>query len=238
MKVVISGYGKMGKMIERICLEEKIEISAILNQSSDWEIFSGQIAGSDVIIDFSQPDIVISNIEKAFSLNKAIIVGTTGWHHNLDYLKNKYKSKDITLIYGSNFSIGVNIFFQVNKLLAELMGKYGNYQTSIEEVHHTEKLDSPSGTAITLAQDIIGFGKMHCNWVNEASNDHLILPVISKRISNTPGTHIVTYKSQIDQIELIHTAHNREGFARGAILAAKMSMKTKGFHDFNQILFN
>lgn len=238
MKVIISGYGKMGKMVEKLCHEYGDEVIGILNSPEDWKKEQNLIESADVIIDFSFPNSAIQNIETAFSLDKPIVVGTTGWHDSLETILKKYDNQNKSMVYGSNFSIGVNIFFQVNKIMANLMAKYGHHKTAIEEIHHTAKLDSPSGTAISLANQIISNNPKYDAWVNEISTTENVLQIISKREADVPGTHIVTYQSEIDKIELVHTAFTREGFARGAILAARLSLNNPGIHDFNDLLFN
>jgi len=237
-KLVISGYGKMGKEIEKVAIEKGWKIAAITDNAADWKSKAADIKTADVIIDFSMPAAVMDNIERAFELNIPVVVGTTGRHKEISALKQRCETEGKTLIYASNFSIGVNIFFEINKKLAEMMNGHHGYEPAIEEIHHTEKLDSPSGTAITLAGQIIENLERKNVFVNHNSNKAEELSIISKRIAGVPGTHIVNYISEIDEIEIKHTAKSRRGFAEGAVWAAGKAVKLKGFHYFSDILFN
>lgn len=237
--LIISGYGRMGKEVEKIAIESGWNIMATVDNQIEWESKSEEIAQGNVIIDFSTPEVVLKNIEKAFDLNVPIVVGTTGWNIHLQHIKNQCIALNKSLVYASNFSIGVNIFFEINKQLAEMMNQQTDYEVSIEEIHHIKKLDSPSGTAISLAQQIIDKLDRKNGYINQPtfvnSNE---LSIISKRIANVPGTHSIVYQSAIDDIEIKHTAKSRTGFAKGAIWAAEWIIDKKGFYDFNDILFN
>lgn len=219
MKIALLGYGKMGKTIERIALERKHHI--VLKQN-EAPIDQDLLQTADVAIDFSIPTAAFGNITTCFKLGIPIISGTTGWLHQYEEAcaaAIEYQGK---FIYASNFSLGVNLFFQLNTYLAQLMNNFPNYKAHIEEIHHTEKLDAPSGTAISLAKDIVA---QHQNYVefmypSLAASAHQ-LPIDAKRIKDVKGTHIVTYESDIDQIEIKHTAHTRNGFALGAVIAAE-----------------
>jgi 4-hydroxy-tetrahydrodipicolinate reductase len=234
MKIALIGYGKMGREIEKIALSRGHEISLKITSKNATDIAA--INNSDVAIEFTQPESALSNIKKCFESNVPVVVGTTGWYDQLDDIKKRCEEKNQTILYASNFSIGVNIFFQVNKYLSAFMNSQEMYEVSMEEIHHTQKLDSPSGTAITLAEGIIANVNRKKSWVNEVSDDGDKLSIISKRIDNVPGTHIVTYSSDIDEIEIRHTAHNRKGFAIGAVLAAEFIHRKKGIFTMSDVL--
>lgn len=237
MKIAILGYGKMGKEIERIALERNHEILMRIDSSEDWNNYIYDFLNADVAIDFSTPANVLDNIMKCFSANVPVVVGTTGWYDQLDVVRELCVGKNQTMFYASNFSIGVNVFFQINKKLAQLMNPHTDYEVYIEETHHTQKLDSPSGTAITLANDIIANLNRKENWKNEMTQYEEELGIKSVREANVPGTHIVTYESVNDIIEIKHTAKNRLGFAMGAILAAEFIVRKKGVYEMKDMLF-
>ena len=236
--LIISGYGKMGKEIEKVARLKGWNILTTIDNQSEWKTKAGILKDGNVIIDFSMPEVVVENIKTAFTLNIPVIVGTTGWNAHFEDIKTLCKKEDRALIYASNFSIGVNIFFETNKYLAKIMNLQEDYEASLEEIHHTEKLDSPSGTAITLAQQIIEEIQRKKSFVNQPAESPSELQVISKRIPHVPGTHIIRYKSEIDEIEIRHTAKSRKGFAQGAVWAAEWILGKKGFFNFNDILFN
>ena len=236
MKIILSGYGKMGKETEKIALQNNHTISAILDKLEDWETYHENIAASDVIIDFSQPDVIISNIKQAFKFNIPIVVGTTGWDSKKEEIHQLCLANNQTLFAASNFSIGVNIFFEINTLLAKFMDHYPEYQSTIEEIHHTQKLDKPSGTAIELANQIIKQINRKNKWTLEAEGDSSDLSILSKRIADIPGTHQVTYSSEVDQIEIKHIANSRKGFATGAVMAAEWLMGKKGYFGMKDLL--
>ena len=236
MNIAIIGYGKMGQEIEKIAIKRNHKIISIIDQENHWIEFADEIRKADVAIDFSTPASVYNNIRNAFNNDIPIVVGTTGWKDRLPEIKVLCDKMNQSLIYSSNFSIGVNLFFELNKKLANLMKDYPEYDVNIEEIHHTSKLDSPSGTAIKLADDILNIVKHKSKWVNAVESESEELQIESKRISNTPGTHIVTYNSKIDSIEITHTAHNRQGFAQGAIMAAEWIVKRKGVFTMRDVL--
>ena len=236
MKITLSGYGKMGKEIEQIALHNKHSISAILDKREDWENQKDKIADSDVIIDFSQPDVVLTNIKNAFALNIPIVVGTTGWDNNKEEIHQLCLANNQALFVASNFSIGVNIFFEVNTLLAKLMNKYLEYHPSIEEIHHTQKLDKPSGTAIELAKQMLDNIERKSDYKLDKEIQSSDILILSKRIEDVPGTHQVTYASDVDQIEIKHTAHSRKGFASGAVMAAEWIVGKKGYFGMKDLL--
>jgi len=238
MKIALLGYGKMGKEIEKICLQKGYTIVARIDNEKDWQRFANEIAQADVAIEFSMPTVVLDNIQKCFELNIPIVVGTTGWNDEKEALKTQCESEKQSFIYGSNFSIGVNLFFRLNELAAKLMNQYPEYNVSMKEIHHTQKLDTPSGTAISLADIVVNELDTVEKWQKGASHNNHILGIESKRIDPTPGTHSLFYKSEIDEIELTHTAKNRIGFAKGAVLAAEWIVKRKGWFEFKDILFN
>jgi len=237
-RLVISGYGKMGKEIERLAILKNWQIVARIDNKMQWEEYSEIIKSADAIIDFSSPEVVLDNIKNAFEKNIPIIIGTTGWNSELENVKILCEKGNHSLVYGSNFSIGVNIFFKINSQLAELMNKHSSYNVIIEEIHHTKKLDSPSGTAISLANQIIEKLDRKSTVINESSTDSEKLEIISKRIGDVPGIHKIVYNSSIDEIEIMHTAKSRQGFAEGALWAAEWIQSKKGFYNFSDILFN
>jgi 4-hydroxy-tetrahydrodipicolinate reductase len=249
MKIALLGYGKMGKIIEKIAHDRKHEIVLKIDYSNLDELTEENLRKADVAIEFSTPSTVLGNIEKCFKAGVPVVVGTTGWHHETAQIKEQCEYNGGSMIYATNFSVGVNIFFHINKMLAKLMNNYPYYEVQVEEIHHTQKLDSPSGTAITIAEGIIENLDSKKQWKNVlisddkpddetvAANEVLIE---SLRIENVPGTHTVIYDSEIDTIEFKHTAHNRNGFALGAVLAAEWVQDKKGFYsvedmfDFNK----
>ena len=230
MKIGLLGYGKMGKTIEQIALNRGHQIT--LKVDKDTESYS--LDNIDVAIDFSTPDAAVANITNCFNHNIPVISGTTGWLEHYDDVLALCKEKDGTFLYASNFSLGVNIFFELNRTLSKLMANLPEYNISMEEIHHTQKLDAPSGTAITLAEDIIKNSK-YGTWTLDAAKPKA-LHINSKRIDNVPGTHEVTYTSAVDTIEIRHTAHNREGFALGAVIAAEWIAGKKGVFSMKDVL--
>lgn len=230
MKIALLGYGKMGKVIEQIALERGHEI--VLRKSSQ-DNFDG-LKNADVAIDFSIPDSAVSNISECFATNIPVISGTTGWLEHYDEIISLCTEKNGAFIYGSNFSLGVNIFFELNDYLAKMMANLEQYKVSMEEIHHTQKLDAPSGTAISLANGIIENTKYE-SWTLENPNTNEI-HIDAKRIENIPGTHSIFYDSEVDQIEIKHTAHNREGFALGAVVAAEWLVDKKGVYTMKDVL--
>ncbi|MBY0244848.1 MAG: 4-hydroxy-tetrahydrodipicolinate reductase [Sphingobacteriaceae bacterium] len=236
MKIALLGYGKMGKAIETFCLQRGHEVVLIINNENTADLTAENLANVDVAIDFSTPGSVMANIHTCFKAHTPIVVGTTGWYEKIDEIKTDCQTSNNSFLYGSNFSVGVNVFFELNKYLAKLMNPYPAYDVLVEEIHHTQKLDSPSGTAITIAEGILQHIDKKKEWVNELvgtdaekafKKDDLLIE--SHRIENVPGTHTVVYSSEIDEIEIKHTAHNRSGFALGAVIAAEWLHNKKGF---------
>jgi 4-hydroxy-tetrahydrodipicolinate reductase len=230
MKIGLLGYGKMGKTIERVALQRQHEI--VLKVDKDTEHFV--LDNIDVAIDFSTPNAAVDNILKCFSHNVPVISGTTGWLEQYDEVLALCKEKDGTFLYASNFSLGVNIFFELNRTLAKLMANLPEYSISMEETHHTQKLDAPSGTAITLAEDIIQ-NSAYGTWTLDKTKPEE-LHINAKRIKDVPGTHEVTYASAVDTIDIKHTAHSREGFALGAVIAAEWIAGKKGIFSMKDVL--
>ena len=230
MKIALLGYGKMGKVIERIALERGHEIVLKKDQNNTFE----GLSIADVAIDFSVPDSAVTNISECLNNGIPVISGTTGWL--ADYLKmvQLCEEKNGSFIYASNFSLGVNVFFELNEYLAKMMANLKQYNVSMEEIHHTQKLDAPSGTAITLAEGVIKHTD-YANWTLETpiSNE---IHIEAKRIENVPGTHSIFYDSEVDQIEIKHTAHSREGFALGAVVAAEWLVGKKGVFTMKDVL--
>ena len=230
MKIALLGYGKMGKTIERIAQERGHEIVLKVDAPGDYDLSVAEVA-----IEFSTPQSAFPNISRALSLGLPTVAGTTGWLEHYPEAVALCKEHKAAFLYASNFSIGVNIFFELNKTLAQLMRKYPEYAVAIEEIHHTQKLDAPSGTAITLAQEIIEQTDKVGWELGETTEDKI--PITAKRIENVPGTHIVTYKSVVDTLEIKHTAHSRDGFALGAVLAAEWIVGKKGVFSMKDVLF-
>lgn len=230
MKIALLGYGKMGKVIEKIALERGHEI--VLKKDHD-STFAG-IENADVAIDFSVPDSAVVNISECLNSGIPVISGTTGWLTDYPKMVELCNAKNGSFIYGSNFSLGVNVFFELNEYLAKMMANLKQYNVSMEEIHHTQKLDAPSGTAITLAEGVIKHTD-YANWTLETpiSNE---IHIEAKRIENVPGTHSIFYDSEVDQIEIKHTAHSREGFALGAVIAAEWLVGKKGVFTMKDVL--
>jgi len=221
----------MGQEIEKIAISRghEIVLKADINGFTDEEIKQ-----ADVAIDFSVPESAVSNIKKSIKNNVPVVVGTTGWLDQYDNIVEYCKENNGGFIYASNFSLGVNIFFELNKKLAEMLSGHDQYSVEMEEIHHTKKLDAPSGTAITLAEGIIENSKF-TGWKLDLAEENEI-PIIAKRIGNTPGTHTVKYTSEIDDIEIKHTAHNRKGFALGAVVAAEWLNGKEGIYTMKDVL--
>ncbi|QSW87592.1 4-hydroxy-tetrahydrodipicolinate reductase [Flavobacterium endoglycinae] len=230
MKIALLGYGKMGKVIERIALERGHEI---VLKKDEFNTYDG-LSTADVAIDFSVPTAAVSNISACFNSNVPVVSGTTGWLEHYDEMIALCNEKKGGFISSSNFSLGVNIFFGLNEYLAKIMSQFDSYKVSMEEIHHIHKLDAPSGTAISLAQGVIE-NSNYAEWtLEEAKNNQIHIE--AKRIGEVPGTHTVTYDSPIDSIEIKHTAHNREGFALGAVIAAEWLAGKQGIFTMKDVL--
>lgn len=230
MKIALLGYGKMGKVIERIALERGHEIVLKKDENNTYD----GLVNADVAIDFSVPMAAVENISSCFQANVPVVSGTTGWLERYDEIIALCNEKKGGFISSSNFSLGVNLFFELNDYLAKIMAPYNSYSVAMEEIHHTQKLDAPSGTAITLAEGVIKHTD-YANWTLETpiSNE---IHIEAKRIENVPGTHSIFYDSEVDQIEIKHTAHSREGFALGAVVAAEWLVGKKGIFNMKDVL--
>ncbi|RZA03393.1 MAG: 4-hydroxy-tetrahydrodipicolinate reductase [Sphingobacteriaceae bacterium] len=239
MKIALLGYGKMGKIIEKIATDRKHEIVLTIDHDNLHDLTADNLQKADVAIEFSTPGTALSNIRNCLNAGVPIVVGTTGWYDEIPALRQECEESNKTILYASNFSVGVNIFFHVNRVLAKLMNNYPYYDVQVEEIHHVQKLDSPSGTAITIAEGILENLDAKQKWVNVLTDsngngddniktDELLIE--SHRIDSVPGTHTVIYDSEVDTIEFKHTAHNRNGFALGAVLAAEWIKDKKGFY--------
>jgi len=236
MKIAILGYGKMGQEIEKMAKKSGHEIVLIIDNLEDWAEKGPLLKDCEVAIDFSTNDSVIDNINHCFDDDIPIVVGTTGWHDGQEQIFQECREKGKCLFYSPNFSIGVNIFFDLNRFLAALMSQWEEYEISIEETHHIHKKDAPSGTAIFLANDIIRNIERKEKWVKELSENPEEIEIKSYRTEDVPGTHIVRYDSDVDTIEIIHTAKNRKGLALGALLAAEWVIGKKGIFSMKEFL--
>jgi 4-hydroxy-tetrahydrodipicolinate reductase len=236
MKIALIGYGKMGKAIESIALSKGHEIVLKIDIQNNQDFTEAALQKADVAIEFTGPHSAFENVKKCIAWGVPVVSGSTGWLDQWAEIKDLCAEKNGTLIYSSNYSIGVNLFFELNKQLAQLMESYDSYDVSMTEVHHTEKKDAPSGTAISLAEQILtNLGRKN-KWVNTASGNSNELVIQSERIDPAPGTHMVKYSSEVDDIEIIHTAHTRIGFASGAVLAAEFAFEKKGIFTMKDVL--
>ncbi len=236
MKIALIGYGKMGKAIETIALEKGHQIVLKIDIDNASDLNQENISKADVAIEFTGPHSAFHNVMKCLELGVPVVCGSTGWLDNWEEAKNYCDKQQGSLLYASNYSIGVNLFFEINKYVAKLMSGHPDYDVVMEEIHHTQKKDAPSGTAITLAEQVLNFIKQKKQWVNEVSDNAADLSIISKRIDPAPGTHTIKYTSSVDDIEIIHTAHNRVGFAGGAVLAAEFLHNKKGIYNMKDVL--
>jgi 4-hydroxy-tetrahydrodipicolinate reductase len=236
MRIALIGYGKMGRMIEEIALQRGHEIVLKINIDNTEEFTMENISKAEVAIEFTGPDSAYNNVRKSLEAGIPTVSGSTGWNKKLDEIKDYCRQVNGSFLHTSNFSIGVNIFFEVNKLLARLMNAHPEYDVAMKEIHHTAKLDAPSGTAVTLAEQVLANLTRKKAWVNRDEQNKEELPIISERIDPAPGTHYVKYSSEIDDIEIIHTAHNRKGFAQGAVLAAEYIAGKKGVFTMQEVI--
>ncbi|MDR1729535.1 MAG: 4-hydroxy-tetrahydrodipicolinate reductase [Prevotellaceae bacterium] len=228
MKIALIGYGKMGKTIERIAKERGHEIVSIIDIDNPEDFNSDAFKSADVAIEFTRPEVALSNIRSSFKANVPIVCGTTGWHEHMPEIKKEIEESGKTLFWTSNFSLGANIFFALNKYLARLMNRFPDYNVEITEVHHTQKLDAPSGTAITLAEGILENLERKNKWVKEEEGNPDELAIKSIREGQVPGIHTIRYESEVDSIEITHDAKSREGLALGAVIAAEFTAGKKG----------
>ncbi len=230
MKIALLGYGKMGKTIEKIAVERGHEIVLKINE----DIEDHDLSTAHVAIDFSIPTAALSNIISCCKSKIPVISGTTGWLKDYETAVKVCEEENSAFLYASNFSIGVNLFFELNKKLAKLIDPFKEYSAEIEEIHHTQKLDAPSGTAISLAEQIISNSNYNAWKLEKAAENEI--PIIARRIDDVPGTHTISYRSKVDTIEIKHTAHSREGFALGAVIAAEWIKDKKGVFTMKDVL--
>jgi 4-hydroxy-tetrahydrodipicolinate reductase len=233
MKILLVGYGKMGKTIERVALEKGHQIAGKIDVDNQHELDTVQ---ADAAIEFSHPDAAFANIKRCLERNIPVVCGTTGWLARKPEIEQLTQQVNGTFFYASNYSLGVNIFFKLNEHLARIMKGFNSYNVSMDEIHHTEKKDSPSGTAITLAEGVLKNLDRKKSWVNKESANQQELEIKSFRIDQVPGTHVVKYTSVIDDIEIKHTAHTREGFALGAVMVAEWIQNKKGVLSMDDFL--
>lgn len=236
MKLALIGYGKMGKEIKKIALDRGHKIELIIDVDNQDDLTVENLKKCDVAIEFTIPDSAVGNYFKCFEAGIPVVSGTTGWLNKKDEVYNKCKETNGTFFYGSNFSVGVNLFFELNKTLAKLMGTRPEYSPEMTEVHHTQKLDAPSGTAISLAEDLIEVHPQIEKWEKETKNTDNELPIKSERRGEVPGIHTIKYDSDVDYIEITHSAKSRKGFALGAVLAAEYSLDRKGILSMKNML--
>lgn len=236
MKIALIGYGKMGKIIERIALERGHEIVSVIDIDNREDFQSEAFRSADVAIEFTTPHIALQNYDEAFRAGVAVVSGTTGWTEHLEEVKNNVEKNNHTLFWSSNFSLGVNIFITLNSYLAKMMNQFPDYNVEMTEIHHTQKLDAPSGTAITLAEGILGNLDRKMVWVKDTENNSDELAIKSIREGQVPGIHTIRYESAVDSIEITHDAKSREGFALGAVVAAEFTKGKKGFLGMGDLL--
>lgn len=236
MKIAIIGFGKMGKTIDQLATDMGHEIILKIDKNNQEDFNEQMLQKAEVAIEFSNPESAYSNITKCIKAGIPVISGTTGWLDKKEEVETICKEQNGAFLYASNFSIGVNIFFELNAYLAKMMNQQNQYDPSMVEIHHTQKLDAPSGTAITLAEHILQLVQRKSNWVNDKSNSENQLSIISERIDKVPGTHTIQYDSNVDSIEIKHVAHSREGFARGAIQAAEWIIGKQGCFGMKDVL--
>lgn len=236
MKIVLIGYGKMGKAIEEIALQRGHDIVLKLDVENASEFTTANLACANVAIEFTGPGSAYDNVMKCLQSGLPVVCGSTGWLHKWDEVKAFCQQQNGALVYASNYSVGVNIFFEVNKRLAKLMAAHPSYEVGMEEIHHTQKKDAPSGTAVSLAEQVLEKIPWKRRWVNNQTDIKEDLQIISRRIDPAPGTHKVLYQSVIDDIEIIHTAHNRTGFATGAVMAAEFICNKSGIFGMKEVL--
>ncbi len=238
LKIAIIGYGKMGKAIEMMALKRKHTVGAIIDNEEQWPSSREQLAGCDAAIEFTTPETAPKNIRRCFELDIPVITGTTGWYNDLPAIVKSCEENRRCLFHAANFSIGVNIFFELNRQLGTMLAEMKGYSPRIVESHHSQKLDAPSGTAIALANDIVAGRDNLTKWISadEYTGQENLLPVKSYRLDDVTGTHVVLYESKIDTIEIKHSSHDRSGFAEGAILAAEWVYNRQGVFTMKDML--
>jgi 4-hydroxy-tetrahydrodipicolinate reductase len=236
MRIALIGYGKMGKAIEKIATGKGHKVVLKIDLDNGHELTNENLSAADVAIEFTGPSSAPANLLTCARAGIPVVCGSTGWLEQYPAVKEAFEKSGSAFLYASNFSIGVNIFFELNKKLASLMAPHPEYAVTMKEIHHTAKKDSPSGTAITLAEQVMAEIPSLKSWVNRPGENAGELPILSERIDPAPGTHLVQYVSAIDNIEIIHTAHSREGFAGGAVLAAEFIQHKKGIFSMKDVL--
>ena len=236
MNIALIGYGKMGKEIEEVAIQRGHQILLKITSANTQDFIKVNFEQIDAAIEFTAPAVAFENVKKCIDFSIPVVSGSTGWNERIKELKDYCDAENGSFLYASNFSIGVQIFFIINKLLAQLMESHADYDVSIREIHHTQKKDAPSGTAVTIAEQIIEILQRKTKWTQENANSDSEIAIFSERIDPAPGTHIIKYTSEIDDIELKHTAHNRKGFAFGAVLAAEFIRNKKGNFSMSDIL--
>jgi 4-hydroxy-tetrahydrodipicolinate reductase len=236
MNIAIAGYGRMGRAVEKAAMEKGHHILARIDAEKDWKEQAGEIQRADVVIEFSTPSTVVANVLRCFDMNLPVVTGTTAWEKDFPEVKSTCLTQGKSLFVASNFSVGVNIFFHLNRKLANMMNAFGQYDPTIEEIHHVKKLDRPSGTAKQLADDLVKGLDNKTKWSLGENGGEGEIPVISHRLEDVPGTHIIRYESPEDTIEIKHTAKSRAGFARGAVKAAEWLIGKKGVFTMDDLL--
>jgi 4-hydroxy-tetrahydrodipicolinate reductase len=236
MKIALLGYGKMAREIEKAATDRHHEIVLRIDIDNVHDLTEVNLHQADVAIDFSTPASAFSNIMKCFDAGIPVVCGTTGWLDKIGEVKQECMNKNGTFFYASNFSLGMNIFFAVNKYLATVMNNFGDYNVGIKEIHHIHKVDAPSGTAISLANDIIGNYEMKNNWELDSESSSSIIKITAVRENEVPGTHIITWDSSVDRIEIMHEAKNRKGLALGALMAAEFVRDKKGVYSMADLI--
>jgi 4-hydroxy-tetrahydrodipicolinate reductase len=236
MRIALIGYGKMGRMIEETAIQRGHQVVLKIDKDNEADFTKENLAAADVAIEFTAPDSAYANVKTCLDFGVPVVSGSTGWNQHLDEIKQQCLQRGGAFLHTSNFSIGVNIFFEINKRLAQLMAAQPEYDITIHEIHHTQKLDKPSGTAVTLAEGILQNHPRKTAWAleNVAASDQLV--ITCERVDPAPGTHQVRYTSAVDDIEIMHTAHNRKGFALGAVLAAEFIHNKKGVFTMKDVL--
>ena len=235
MKIALIGYGKMGQEIERITLDRNHDIALIIDQNNLADLTAENLKGIDVVIEFTNPDSAYKNYMICFEAGVPVVSGTTGWLEQLENVKSKCKEGK-GFFYASNFSLGVNLFFELNKKLTQLMSGFEQYNVDMEEIHHIHKLDSPSGTALTLTEGVLENHPMKDSWVEGLSTKDSEISIVAKRHGSVPGTHSITWHSEVDEIQIQHQAYSRKGFALGAVLAAEFMSGKSGFFGMKDLL--
>jgi 4-hydroxy-tetrahydrodipicolinate reductase len=236
MKIGLIGFGKMGKVIEKIALEREHSISLVVDVENLPELTVENLRKCDVVIEFTRPESAVANYLKCFEAGVPVVSGTTGWLDKWDMVRQRCLELNGTFFYATNFSIGVNLFFELNRNLAELIKTHPEYELSLKEVHHTQKLDAPSGTAITLAEDLIRLLPGKTSWKNNPDTLPHEIGIISERIENVPGIHTINWESEVDVIQINHSAKSRKGFAVGAVLAAEYCQSHRGILSMKDLL--